>query len=101
MMSDVRQGHDHRTTWIRPSIKKELEAHFRNDEGFKRRHLSNVANKASPRSSKYTDRSATFMKMKSRLSKSLDIEVTLAETLKANKERFADEWSAAYYVSFN
>ncbi|RYQ87219.1 hypothetical protein Ahy_B09g094695 [Arachis hypogaea] len=69
--------------------------------------LKNVANRASPRSSKYTDGSATFMKSKSRLSKSLDRETKLAETfkytytLKANKERFADEQSTAHYVSLN
>ncbi|RYR29445.1 hypothetical protein Ahy_B01g053819 [Arachis hypogaea] len=66
-MSDVHQGRDHLTTWIRPSIKKELEAHFRNDEGFKHCHMTNVANRDSPRLSKYTGRSVTFMKTKSRL----------------------------------
>ncbi|QHO19511.1 uncharacterized protein DS421_11g329620 [Arachis hypogaea] len=96
-MSDVHKGRDHLTLWIRSSIKKELEAHFTHDEGFKRQRLTNVANRASPKSSKYTDGSATFMKTKSRLSKSLDREATLAETykythtLKANKERFVDE----------
>ncbi|RYQ79450.1 hypothetical protein Ahy_Scaffold6g108197 [Arachis hypogaea] len=95
MMSNVRQGRNHLTTWICPSIKKELEAYSRNDEGFQHRRLMNVANRASPWSSKYTSGSATFMKMKSRLS--LDRKATLAETfkythtLKANKERFADE----------
>ncbi|RYR76406.1 hypothetical protein Ahy_A01g000990 [Arachis hypogaea] len=64
MMSDIRQGCDHLMRWIRPSIKKELEAHFRNDEGLKRRRLTNIANKASPKSSKYTGGLATFMKTK-------------------------------------
>ncbi|RYR26862.1 hypothetical protein Ahy_B02g061171 [Arachis hypogaea] len=67
MMSDVRKGRDHLTSWIHPVIKKELEAYFRYDEGFKRRRLTNVANRASPRLSKYTGWSATFMKTKSRL----------------------------------
>ncbi|RYR07373.1 hypothetical protein Ahy_B05g074712 [Arachis hypogaea] len=107
MMSDVRKGRDHLTLWIRPAIKKELEAYFTHDKGFKRRRLTNVANRVSPRSSKYTGGSATFMKIKSKLSKSLDCEATLAETfkythtLKANKERFADERSTAHYVSLN
>ncbi|RYR09555.1 hypothetical protein Ahy_B05g077911 [Arachis hypogaea] len=106
MMSDVHQGCDHLTTWIHPFIKKELEARFRNDEGFKLRRLTNVANRALPRSSNYTGKSATFMKTKSRLSKLLDREETLAETfkythtLKANKERFADELSAAHYEDY-
>ncbi|RYR05663.1 hypothetical protein Ahy_B06g085496 [Arachis hypogaea] len=94
-------GGDQLTTWIRPSIKKELEAHFKNDEGFKHRHLTNVANRALSRSSKYTGGSATFMKTKSRLisslSKSLDRETAQVETynyihiLKANKKRFSEE----------
>ncbi|QHN81737.1 uncharacterized protein DS421_20g689560 [Arachis hypogaea] len=100
MMSDVRWRRDHLTSWIRLAIKKELEAYFANDEGFKHCHLTSIANRASPRLSKYTNRLATF---KSRLSKSLDREVILAKTfkythtLKANKERFADERSATYY----
>ncbi|RYR35105.1 hypothetical protein Ahy_A10g050251 [Arachis hypogaea] len=65
LMSDVRQGCDHLMTWIHSSIKKEMEAHFRNDKGFKHRHLTNVANRASLRSSKYIGGSANFMKMKS------------------------------------
>ncbi|RYR28352.1 hypothetical protein Ahy_B01g052465 [Arachis hypogaea] len=67
MMSDVRQGRDHLTIWICPFIKKELEAHFRTDEGFKRHRLMNVANRALPRLSKYTGGSATFLKTKSKL----------------------------------
>ncbi|RYR39709.1 hypothetical protein Ahy_A09g045291 [Arachis hypogaea] len=72
--------------------------------GFKRFHLVNKTNKASPRSSKYTGGLTTFMKKKSRLSRSLEREATLVEnfkyshTLKANKERFADERSAARYA---
>ncbi|RYR66302.1 hypothetical protein Ahy_A03g012288 [Arachis hypogaea] len=55
MMSVVRQRRNHLPTWINPSIKKGLEAYFRDDEGFKHHRLTNVANRASPRSSKYTD----------------------------------------------
>ncbi|RYR68413.1 hypothetical protein Ahy_A03g014914 [Arachis hypogaea] len=97
MMSDVCKGHDHLTSWIRPAIKKEVEVYFTHDEGFKRRRLTNIANRVSPRLSKYMGGSATFMKRKSKLYKSLDREATLAETfkythtLKDNKERFADE----------
>ncbi|RYR53706.1 hypothetical protein Ahy_A06g028925 [Arachis hypogaea] len=96
-------GRDHLTRWICQSVKKELEAHFRYDEGFKHRRLMNVANRVLPKLSKYTDGSSTFIKMKSRLSKSLDREATLAETFKythtskANKERFVDERSTSHY----
>ncbi|RYR12774.1 hypothetical protein Ahy_B04g070138 [Arachis hypogaea] len=106
MMSDVCKGRDNLTSWICPAIKKELKAYFGNDEGFKRHRLTNIANGALPSTSKYTGGSATFMKTKSRLSKSLDREATLAETfkythtLKANKEKFADE-IATHYVSLN
>ncbi|RYQ96696.1 hypothetical protein Ahy_B08g092537 [Arachis hypogaea] len=92
MMSNVRKGRSHLTLWIRPGIKKELEAYFNNDEGFTRRCLTNVANRASPRSSKYTGGSATFMKTKSRITPS-----SIPHTLKANKERFTNEQSAAHY----
>ncbi|RYR46599.1 hypothetical protein Ahy_A07g032344 [Arachis hypogaea] len=67
MMSNVHQGRNHLMIWICPSIKKELEAHFRTDEGFKHRRLTNLTNRASSRSSKYTGGSATFIKTKSRL----------------------------------
>ncbi|QHO32145.1 uncharacterized protein DS421_8g247370 [Arachis hypogaea] len=96
-ISDVRKGRDHLWSWIRLSIKKKLETYFTLDEGFKYRHLTNVANRAFPKSSKHTGGSTTFIKTKSILSKSLDREATLAETikythtLKANKEKFADE----------
>ncbi|RYR12986.1 hypothetical protein Ahy_B04g070225 [Arachis hypogaea] len=107
MMQDIRQGRDHLMIWPRLDLKKVLDVHFSTDEGFKHRRLTNRANRALSRSSKYTGGSMIFMKMKSRLSKSLDHEATLAETfkythtLKANKERFADERSTAHYVSFN
>ncbi|RYQ94842.1 hypothetical protein Ahy_B08g089794 [Arachis hypogaea] len=106
MMSDVCKGRNHLRSWIRLAIKKKLETYFTLDEGFKYRRLKNVANRALLKSSKYTGGSATFMKMKSRLSKSLDREATLAEifkythTLKANKEKFTDERSAAYYENY-
>ncbi|QHO27844.1 uncharacterized protein DS421_7g211520 [Arachis hypogaea] len=81
---------------------KELDIHFSTDERFKRHRLTNRTNRTSLRLSKYIGGSATFMKMKSRLSKSLDHEATLASfkythTLKTNKDRFADEWCAAHY----
>ncbi|RYR61499.1 hypothetical protein Ahy_A04g018674 [Arachis hypogaea] len=97
MTQDVHQGHDNLTIWLRPDHKKELDVRFSTNEGFKRRCLINRANRASSRSSKYISGSVTFMKMKSRLSKSLDREATLPKTfnythtLKANKESFADE----------
>ncbi|QHO11770.1 uncharacterized protein DS421_15g501080 [Arachis hypogaea] len=97
MMSDICQRCNNLMIWIRPDIKKALETHFSIDEGFKLHRLTKVANRASPRSSSYTSGSATFMKTKSRLSKSLDRKSTLVETfkythtLKANKERFSDE----------
>ncbi|QHO00606.1 uncharacterized protein DS421_13g407910 [Arachis hypogaea] len=61
---------------------------------------------ASARSSKYIGSSATFMKTKARLSKSLDRDATLAKTfkythtLKENKERYADQRSADHYESY-
>ncbi|RYR14188.1 hypothetical protein Ahy_B04g070789 isoform A [Arachis hypogaea] len=96
MMIDVRNGRDHLTSWIRLTIKKELEAYFTHDEGFKHCRLTNVANRVLPRSSKYKGGS----------SESLDHEATLAETfkythiLKANNERFADERSVAHYEDY-
>ncbi|RYR43840.1 hypothetical protein Ahy_A08g040237 [Arachis hypogaea] len=48
------------------------------DEGFRQRRLTNRANKISAKSSKYTGDSATFMKTKTKLSKSLNRDVTLA-----------------------
>ncbi|QHO19563.1 uncharacterized protein DS421_11g330070 [Arachis hypogaea] len=104
--SDVGQGKDHLTSWIRPNIKRNLETHFRDNKGFRYHRLTNIANRASPKSSRYTGGSVTFMKMKTRLFKSLDHEVTLAETfkythtLKANKERFANDRSAAHYEEY-
>ncbi|RYR54081.1 hypothetical protein Ahy_A06g029345 [Arachis hypogaea] len=103
MMSDIRQGRNNLTIWIHPSIKKDLEAHFKTDEGFKHCHLMNATNRALPRSSKYTDGSATFMKTKCELSKSLDREATLAETFKYThtfKERFTYEQSVANYEDY-
>ncbi|QHO10650.1 uncharacterized protein DS421_15g491470 [Arachis hypogaea] len=98
MISDVRQGKDHLILWIHPNIKCELEAYFRENDGFKRRRLTNIANRASPRLSRYTGGSMNFIKTKTKLSKSLDRDAILAETfkythtLKANRERFADKW---------
>ncbi|RYR28213.1 hypothetical protein Ahy_B01g052331 [Arachis hypogaea] len=96
MLNDVRQGQDHRTTWLQLDIMMALYVHWETDEGFQHRCLTNRANR--PRkSSKYTGSLATFMKTKVRLSKSLDPEATLTETfkythaLKENKETFADQ----------
>ncbi|RYR78321.1 hypothetical protein Ahy_A01g003085 [Arachis hypogaea] len=103
MMQDVHKGHNHIMIWLCPDLKKELDVHFSTDEGFKHCCLTNRTNRASPRSSKYTGGLATFMKTKSRLSKSLDREAILAEnlkythTLKANKVRFINKKSASYY----
>ncbi|RYR50591.1 hypothetical protein Ahy_A07g037222 [Arachis hypogaea] len=52
------------------------------DEGFKHRCLTNRANKVSAKSSKYIGESATFMKTKVRLSKSLSRDTMMAETFK-------------------
>ncbi|RYR24682.1 hypothetical protein Ahy_B02g058199 [Arachis hypogaea] len=74
-------------------------AHWETDAGFRHRRLTNRANRASARSSKYIGGLVTFMKMKVRLSKSLDREATLVETfkythtLKENKARFVDQRS--------
>ncbi|RYR62735.1 hypothetical protein Ahy_A04g020466 [Arachis hypogaea] len=113
-MQDIRQGYDHLTIWLRPDLKKEMDVHFITDEDFKRRHLTNITNRASLRSSKYTGKLATFMKTKSRLiysllifSKLLEREETLAKTfkytrtLKVNKEKFVDEWSMTHYMNLN
>ncbi|RYR69232.1 hypothetical protein Ahy_A03g015770 [Arachis hypogaea] len=104
MMSNVHQGYDHLTKWIRQAIKNELEGYFRDNERFKCHRLMNVSNRAPPRSSKYTGGSTIFMQTKSKLS--LDRKATLVETfkytyiLKANKKRFADEQSVAYYEDY-
>ncbi|QHO18413.1 uncharacterized protein DS421_11g320300 [Arachis hypogaea] len=84
-------------------IFKALFVYWKTDKGFRHQRLTNKANRASVRSSKYTSNSATFMKTKARLSKSLDREATLAETfkytytLKKNKETFADQRSHDHY----
>ncbi|RYR25178.1 hypothetical protein Ahy_B02g058829 [Arachis hypogaea] len=89
MLDDVRQGPDYRRQWLSPDIKKALF----------HRHLTNRANRALARSSKYIGGSATFMKTKARLLKSFDRDAMLAETfnythtLKENKETFADQQS--------
>ncbi|RYR15647.1 hypothetical protein Ahy_B04g072536 [Arachis hypogaea] len=73
---------------------------WKTNEGFRHRRLTNRANRASAKSSKYTGGLATFMKTKARLLKSLDRDATLAETFKythalkenkENKERFSDQ----------
>ncbi|RYR05032.1 hypothetical protein Ahy_B06g084858 [Arachis hypogaea] len=67
MLDDVRQGQDHRTTWLRPDIKNDLFVHWETDKGFRHWRLTNRANRVSIRSSKYTGGLATFMKTKARL----------------------------------
>ncbi|KAL4293645.1 hypothetical protein AHAS_Ahas18G0148800 [Arachis hypogaea] len=62
ILDDVRQGRNHRTTWLRPEIKKALFVHWETDERFRHRCLTHRANRASARSFKYTGGSATFMK---------------------------------------
>ncbi|RYR23506.1 hypothetical protein Ahy_B03g068717 [Arachis hypogaea] len=100
MLKDVHEHRDQLAIWLRPDIKKELYVHL---EGFKHCRLTNRANRASPRSSKYIGGSAIFMKTKARLYKSLDREVTMTEifkythTLKKNKERFANQRVADHY----
>ncbi|XP_016205248.1 uncharacterized protein LOC107645688 [Arachis ipaensis] len=93
LMSDIRKGCDHLTSWIPPAIKKELEAYFTHDEAFKQ---TNLANRLCPdhRTDLHEDKEQT------------DREATLAETfkytliLKANKERFTDERSVAHYEDY-
>ncbi|RYQ82130.1 hypothetical protein Ahy_B10g100726 [Arachis hypogaea] len=103
MLEDVRERRGHLTIWLCSNLKKALYVHWETDEGFKRRHLTNRNNRTSARSSKYTGRSATFMKTKSRLSKSLSHDVTMTETfkythtMKKNKERFIDQQAADHY----
>ncbi|RYQ89493.1 hypothetical protein Ahy_B09g096103 [Arachis hypogaea] len=105
VLEDVREGWDHLMIWLQPKIKKALLVHWKTDEGFMYWRLTNRANRASARSSKYTGGSVTFMKTKVRLSKSLDRDPTLAKTfmyahtLKENKTRFADQRSQDHYVS--
>ncbi|RYR21123.1 hypothetical protein Ahy_B03g066383 [Arachis hypogaea] len=99
MLDDVFHGRDQRTRWLRPEVKKGMFTHWETDAGFRHQRLTNQANRAPERSSKYTCGSATVMKTKARMSKSLDREATLAETfkytymLKENKARFLDQWS--------
>ncbi|RYR19569.1 hypothetical protein Ahy_B03g064387 [Arachis hypogaea] len=87
-------------------VRDALLVHWETDEGFRHQCLTNRANRTSARSSKYTDGSATFMKTKVILSKSLDHEAILAETfkythtLKENKERFAYQRSQDHYESY-
>ncbi|QHO43717.1 uncharacterized protein DS421_5g165020 [Arachis hypogaea] len=103
MLEDVREHCDHLTIWLCPDIKKALYVHWETDEGFKRHGLTNRANKVSARSSKYTGRSATFIKTKARLCNLLDHDATMVETfkytytLKENKGKFADQRVADYY----
>ncbi|RYR39127.1 hypothetical protein Ahy_A09g044578 [Arachis hypogaea] len=86
-LDDVCHSRDQWMRWLR--LKE-------NDARFRHQHLTNRANRALERSFKYTSGSATFMKMKAKLSKSLDREATLTESfkythmLKENKAKFVD-----------
>ncbi|RYR54349.1 hypothetical protein Ahy_A06g029603 [Arachis hypogaea] len=71
IMQDVCERYDHLTICLRLDIKKALY-----------RRLTNRANKASSKSSKYTGWSTIFMKTKTELSKSLNYDATIAETFK-------------------
>ncbi|RYR28062.1 hypothetical protein Ahy_B01g052162 [Arachis hypogaea] len=100
----MRKIFDHRMgRRLQQMLDDALFVHWETNEGFWHRCLTNRANRASARSSKYTGSSATFMKTKVRLLKSLDREATLAETfkythtLKENKETFADQRSQDHY----
>ncbi|RYR21971.1 hypothetical protein Ahy_B03g067263 [Arachis hypogaea] len=106
VLEDVREHHNHLTIWLRSDIKKALCVHWETDEGFKHRHITNRASKASFKSSKYIGGSANFMKTKAKLSKSLDREAMMVETfkythtLKENKERFANQQAADHYEPY-
>ncbi|RYR21075.1 hypothetical protein Ahy_B03g066321 [Arachis hypogaea] len=76
MMEDIHERFDHFTICLCPDIKKELYVHWETNEGFRHRHLSNRDNRASTRSSKYTDGSATFMKTKA----VVDLDMVWCET---------------------
>ncbi|RYR73092.1 hypothetical protein Ahy_A02g007395 [Arachis hypogaea] len=96
MGRQLQQMLDDRIDWLQPEVKKGLLAHWETDVEFRHRHLTNRANRALVRSSKYTRSSTTFMKTKS---KSMDHETILADTfkyiytLKENKAKFADQRS--------
>ncbi|RYR11194.1 hypothetical protein Ahy_B05g079667 [Arachis hypogaea] len=67
MLEDVRENRNYLIIWLRPDIKQLLYVHWETDKGFKYRRLTNRANRASVKSSKYTGGSTTFMKTKARL----------------------------------
>ncbi|RYR04926.1 hypothetical protein Ahy_B06g084736 [Arachis hypogaea] len=84
MMEDVRARHDHHTIWLCSDLKKTLCVHWEIDEGFKRRYLTNRANRTSAKSSKYTS----------------GHDVKMAETFKYTdtlKKRFAYQRFADHY----
>ncbi|QHN86861.1 uncharacterized protein DS421_16g549950 [Arachis hypogaea] len=108
MLSNVRKECDHLTSWICPAIKKELEAYFTHNEGFKHRCLTNVANRASLRVVEVYMWVSDLHEDEEQSGKNflLDREATLVKTvkythtLKTNKERFADEQSVAHYEDY-
>ncbi|RYR50014.1 hypothetical protein Ahy_A07g036562 isoform A [Arachis hypogaea] len=56
VLEDVCERHDHLTIWLCLDIKKALYVYWETDEGFRHFRLTNRANNALARSSKYTDR---------------------------------------------
>ncbi|RYR04576.1 hypothetical protein Ahy_B06g084340 [Arachis hypogaea] len=105
MMEKIRERCNHLTIWLHSDIKKALYVHWETDEGFMYRRLTNKANRALSRSSKYTISPTTFMKTTARLSKSLDRDAMIAKIfkythiLKENKEIFADQRATDHYQS--
>ncbi|MED6122881.1 hypothetical protein PIB30_044040 [Stylosanthes scabra] len=95
----IRSGQEQLTQWCRPELKKALYHFWETDEKYKHTKATNKANRASERCAKYTGESATPMKTKAKMTKSLDRLVSMAEvfkqthTLKENKEKFADKRS--------
>ncbi|RYR08156.1 hypothetical protein Ahy_B05g075714 [Arachis hypogaea] len=88
------------------SRRTSLLVHWETDAEFRHQRLTNQANRASIRSSEYTNGSTTFMKTNARLLKSLERKATLAETfkythtLKENKARFVYQRSQDHYESY-
>ncbi|RYR54178.1 hypothetical protein Ahy_A06g029439 [Arachis hypogaea] len=53
ILNDIRQRQDYLTTWLRQKIKKAMLVHLETNEGFRYQRLTNRANIASAKSSKY------------------------------------------------
>ncbi|MED6225747.1 hypothetical protein PIB30_096685 [Stylosanthes scabra] len=106
MMEDVRERKKHLTQWCRPELKKALYHYWETNEKYLHRQATNKRNRASEKCVIYTRGSATPMKTKAKMTKSLDRPVSMAEvfkqthTLKANKEQFADKRSSDIWDDF-